>query len=160
MTIPPSATVAELKAKLQPRTGVACAHQKLMYKQVLSDGAALAFAGVRSGAKLMLMGHATLPVTVAADGGALVSQPVATETATAESSGARPSGSTASSAAQPSQLMAELAAERRARHGGGACLDYTNHTRSRCVLARQGRVLRRALPTRQRPLAMWFVYFG
>ena len=108
VTMPPSATVAELKAQLQPRTGVSCAHQRLMYKRVLSDGdAALASAGVRAGAKLMLMGQATLPVTVAADGGAVAlsaQQPVATATAT------------------PSQLMAELAAERRARHGGGACV--------------------------------------
>jgi hypothetical protein len=124
--MPPSATVAELKANLQPRTGVLCAHQKVMYKQVLSDGAALASVGVRAGAKLMLMGRATLPVTVVADGGALVSQPVAREQATAASSGAHPSASAAPSAAEPSQLMAELAAERRARHGSGASLDFSH----------------------------------
>jgi len=81
-------TVASVKKLLEPLTGVLPSAQKLMYKKVLQDHESVGEA-LKPGVKVMLMGTPT----ASAGGGTVGSKPV----------GAPPS------------LMAELAAERRAR---------------------------------------------
>lgn len=59
ISVRPSDLVADIKAKLEDMTGVEKANQKLMFKGMLQDASTTEAAGLKEGAKIMLIGTPT-----------------------------------------------------------------------------------------------------
>eukprot|EP00961_Rhodomonas_salina_P252713 3416027-Rhodomonas_salina.1 len=66
ISVRPSDLVADIKAKLEDMTGVEKANQKLMFKGMLQDASTTEAAGLKEGAKIMLIGTPTQEIRMEA----------------------------------------------------------------------------------------------